>query len=227
MTNQTGQVLSGFEPSIDKPTGGQSPIKHAKWVLDNYIAEEREYPQDGGGTRKSIMVTFNFKDLEIIDSTEPYVLPIAQIRIPFSNPQGTSEKTRWAGLSGSLRTLGIPTLDWLVGKHQEWKQMPHTISGMVNPDAANPRDRFGDIEAEVWKVIAVEGAVATNDELEAELLTLADGKTEAEYYQALTQNPNVLKRPDLVGEITDRTLVGKLLLGGKLVRSAEGVLTKA
>jgi len=191
-------------------------------VLDNYKGVPGKDEQTG---REYMSVEFNFKDLEVIEATELYPFPIAQLRIGYS----TSSSTRWGVFAKSCKRVLGPTadIDLLVGKKQEWAFQTGKVRTRVEqagPDGA-VNQVWTDVEQDCWQVIAVEG-VSPPEDLTSHIIDLADGKTEAAWNQALFADEKFRTRSDLVTDLTERKLLDALMLGGRLTRDAEGVLHK-
>lgn len=234
-----------FEPSVRAPG---NPLIHFKGVLKEY------HPVDaGGGGRKYTVIEFNFTDVEVIESREPYYFPITSFGIGYSAPSDRGrpgQGNRWEVLSASLRKLLGPEnaeLKVLKGKMQEWEQRPGTIRQalkdedgnqvmMENPDGSpvignngQPREEWGDVVLPCWQLVALEG-VGSAEEVDTEfmghLCGLADGKDDRAFYEAAFGDSKVTGKPDVVQSITDRLLVQTLLDAGRLERSTDGMLHK-
>ncbi|KKL14886.1 hypothetical protein LCGC14_2511190, partial [marine sediment metagenome] len=210
-----------------------SPLLRFKGTLAGYVPEERTSQQDQS---KYMVILFNFTDVEPLESTEPYPFPIAIIRLGYKPPKDSRGGTKWDAFASSLRKLSANGLDALVGKKQEWAQLPHRIRSPLTDEEGNPQMNannqqvWGDIEQPCWKVVAVDGlgSVAEKDEdFNKFLVDLADGKTEQAFYEAALTNSQVTARPNIVEAITSRKLLDTLKEMGLLTRDAEGILHKA
>ena len=228
-----------FKPSLATPVG-QSPLREFIAILESWEAETREVPSDdpGGAARKYQVITFNFKDLEVIESTEPYVFPIAVLSVGYAPPTVSRGNTRWDALAGSIRKLTAdPDLDLLVGKRQTWAMMPSTLRQALTEEDGTPkldgklRPLWGDVTADAWQVKEIEGLGSTAESDEAFmdfLVSEADSKTPTAWYEALLEDRRVTQgRQDIVTAITERKLLDTLLTAGKLTQDGEGVLHKA
>ncbi|KKM18654.1 hypothetical protein LCGC14_1663500 [marine sediment metagenome] len=225
-------VQEGFTPSIDRPTGGESPLLRFKGTLASYVPEERTSNQDQS---KYMTILFNFSDVEVIEATEPYPFPIAIIRIGYKPPKDSRGGTKWDAFSTSLRKLSAEGLDAIVGKKQEWAQLPHRVrSPLVDGDGnpqldGNSRPIWGDTEIPCWKVVEVEGLGSVqekDDNFFGFLVDLADGKTEPQFYSAALLDEQVRARSNIVTAITDRKLLDTLREMKLIDRDAEGILHK-
>ncbi len=226
-----------FKPSLATPVG-QSPLQEFTAILESWEAETRESPSDtpGDAPRKYQVITFNFKDLDVIRSTAPYVFPIAVLSIGYAPPAASRGNTRWEALAGSIRKLTPdPDLDVLVGKRQTWEMLPGTLRQPVLEEDGTPkldgrlRPLWADADVDCWHITEVEGLGTTAESDEAFmdfLIQAADGKTQSAWYETLLQDRRVTSRNDIVTAITDRKLLDTLTAAGKLTEDAEGVLHK-
>ena len=227
-------VQEGFKPSMDRPTGGDTPLREFIGVLDSYKMEDRK--GNDGSTYTTI--DFNFKDLEVLEAVEPFPFPIAIIRIGYKPPKSSRGGTKWDVLAGSLRKLSPnnPDVDLLVGKRQQWKMIESPLRGIIKDEAgqevvdANGKPVWGEVPTLCWAIVSVDGlgSVADKDEdFNQFLVDLADGKTEPEFYSAALTNSRVNERPNITQALVDRKLLTTLFEMGKLTRDADGILHKA
>ncbi len=228
-----------FKPSLATPVG-QSPLQEFIAIMDSWEAETREVASDepGGSPRKYQVITFNFKDLEVIKSTEPYAFPIAVLSIGYALPTVSRGNTRWDAFAGSVRKLTPdPDLDLLVGKRQTWAMLPATLRQALTEEDGTPkldgrlRPLWGDVKSDCWQVKEIEGLGSTaesDEEFMGFLVGEADGKTPTDWYEALLGDRRVTQgRGDIVTAITERKLLDTLLTAGKLTQDSDGVLHKA
>jgi hypothetical protein len=223
-----------FKPSISAPQG-QSPLLHFKAVLEDYVSTQREFDREDGSKRQAVAIEFRFKDLEVLDATEPYPFPIAVISLNYSPPSTSRGGTRWEALAKSIRQLfpgDDSALDKMKGQKQEWKMLPATLRQPLTEEDGTPkvdgngRAVWGDAPGTAWQVVSVDG-VAGPEDLTDYVVGLAEGKTEQQFHQALLTDPKIISRPDLVSNITERKLLDSLVTAGKVSRDAEGVLHSA
>ena len=231
-------VQEPFKPSLATPVG-QSPLQEFSAILESWEAETRESPSDTPGEqpRKYQVITFNFKDLDVILSTEPYPFPIAVLSIGYAPPTQSRGNTRWEAIAGSIRKLTPdPDLDVLVGNRQTWKMLPATLRMPVLEEDGTPkldgrlRPLWADADVDCWHIVEVEGlgsAAESDEEFMDFLVDQADGRTEKDWYEALLGDRRVTQRNDIVTAITDRKLLDTMKAAGKLTVDEEtGVLHK-
>ncbi len=211
------------------------PVRRFKGLLESYTPEPKTY-----GARTQMSYNFNFKEIEILETTEPYTFPIVVININYNPPSDrgrAGQGNRWEVMAASLRKLSPqdPDLDLLVGKTQEWAQLPATLRLPINDEEGNPQldgngaAVWGDVGADAWQIVSVDGMGSVqeaDDDFNAFLIDLADGKTEPQFYNAALTSERVNARPNIAQALIDRKLLTTLIEMGKLTRDAEGILHK-
>lgn len=205
-------MVQDFKPSLDVTS--LSPLRRFKGTLEKYTPMQQK-AQDG---RDYMQIEFPFKDLEVIDATEVYAFPIAQIRVGYS----TNASTRWGALAKSIKTVCGPeaTIDSIVGKHQEWAMLPYSMRQM-NKDT----QEWEDAKVDCWQLVSMDG-VAPAEDLNPYIASVMDGKNEQQANQALMTDPKIIARPQLIEDLTARKLVDALLMAGLVTRDAEGIFHK-
>lgn len=226
-----------FKPSLATPVG-QSPLREFEAILDSWEAETREAQSDNPGDtpRKYQVITFNFKDLNVIESTEPYTFPIAVLSIGYASPTVSRGNTRWDALASSIRKLTPdPDLDLLVGKQQTWAMRPATLRQALTEEDGTPkldgrlRPLWGDVTEDAWQVLEIEGLGSTaesDEDLMDFIVDEAEGKLEKDWYEGLLGDRRITQRNDLVTAITDRKILDTLKAAKKLTVDSEGILHK-
>ena len=222
------------EISIKKPTGADTPLRHFKGTLapDEELSERRTTKD---GSRSYVVLNFKFKDLEVIESVEPFPFPIAQITVGYAPPETSRGGTKFEALASSLRKLmpDNPDINLLKGKHQEWKMEEKSLRRGLTDEEGNPimdgnqKQIWGQVPTLCWTVVAIDGLGSVEDadaEFNKFLVEMADGKTETQFYEAALTNSKVSARPNIVNAITDRKLLDTLKEMGLIERDAEGVM---
>lgn len=220
------------------PPQGQSPLIRFKGTLDSYERREAQRDNPDGTSRKSVYCDLKYRDLEVLEATEPYPFPTASISINYQPPSTSFGNTRWDAFAKSLRNL-LPEvapedrLDRLVGQEQELHFGPATIRmPKVDEDGqpimgANGRQIWENGEGQAWQVVSINGATGASDDMFEYLAGLADGKTESQFYQAALQDQRVTSRTEIVTAITNREMLSTMLMAKQLTRDSEGLLHKA
>lgn len=240
-------MVQGFKPSVAPPG---NPLRRFRGKLDGYTSEENTY---GDRKTLDINFNFTELEVLEADEPYPYPVTTIQIRYTTPNTQRSrrtqsGQGNRWEVFANSLRKVfppGEADIDKLVGKVQEWAMLPSTIRSAIYDEDGNPvyeigqdgqtvtdqqgqpRQKWGDVETDCWQVTEVAG-IGSVKEMDASfdqhLDSLADGKTEADFYEAALTDQQVMSRPAIVTAITDRKFVATMLESGRWVRDDEGVL---
>jgi len=192
-----------------------TPLRKFTGVFDSYAPDEAAK----FGTR----VNLNFKDIEVIESAEPYAYPIATLSIKLSN----RKRSAWGHFGDSLNEL-IPEAEDL--KDQVSKRIGMQLS--IGVKFGKNRDTGEDIVANCWEVYSVDGKEkggspgATAMSAKDRAIELLDGKTLPEFNNVVYADPLVQKDPELLRSITDRTLVVALKATGMFTEDENGVMHK-
>ncbi len=220
------------KPSVRAPG---MPVRRFKGILESYTPNPKTF-----GASTKMTYDFNFKGIEILETTEPYTFPIVVVNINYNPPSDKGKPgqgNRWEVMAASLRKLSPenPDLDLLVGHMQEWAQLPATLRLPLNDEEGNPQvdgngaPVWGDVGVDCWQIVSVDG-MGSVEEADADfntfLVDLADGKTEPQFYSAALQNERVNARPNIAQALVDRKLLKTLMEMNLLSQDAEGILHK-
>jgi hypothetical protein len=198
--------------------------------------------QRGAMTQARLEVSYNFSEIEVFESTEPYTSPIAQISLLHSNRiksamgiLGASiDKIINAGLGENVAQEQVKNQDFLIGKVQEWRVTPGHM--MWNADAGQETPR------ECWEVVYVEGVggaphggvaapVTTKAQPDAitpvqQALNLLDGKTQQQWNNSVFQDPMVKGSPDLINQIISGSFLSAMESSGQITKDENGIYHK-
>lgn len=220
----------GFE------TGGfRSPLRHFRAKLDSITGS---MVQRGNMPQPKLEVLYNFSELEVIETTEPYPSPITQMNIMHSNRVKSNmgvlgasiDKIINAGLDENAAQDKVKNQDFLKGKIQEWKMTPGHMMWDADRGAETPR--------ECWEVVMVEGVGGTSSSgtiaptVEQgvtplqQAINLLDGKTLQQWNNIVFQDPLVKGDADLVNSIIQGSLITGLEAAGTLTKDDNGVYHK-
>lgn len=182
-------------------SGPQTPLRKFWGTLEDYDASYDE-------RYKRTMVTLKYIDVEVLESTEPYIFPIAQISVKYSD----RERSSW----GVLADSGLRFLK----ENEEFKDLKGKRMLMtIGPENFGTNRETGEaIEADCWHIEAVEGVIpagppssggATAAPMDAteRALELLDGKTESEFNQVIFADPIVKQDNTLQQSILSRTFL--------------------
>ena len=203
--------------------GGGTPLRDFRGTLDSFASE----PATGyDGTR----INLNFREVEVIASTEPYNFPTAVLNIG----QNNKKKSKWGYFAESMAELidQDEDIDQQVGKSMRLVM----CDGQDGRPAGKPiwqkdadREKYpnGEVPSAVWTVTEVEGKVAggshTTPEERARMLL--DGKTLPEFNKAAYADPIIRQESakDLQRSITDKSFITALLTTKEFTKDAAGV----
>jgi len=192
----------------------ESPLRKFTGVLDSYVPE----PARGyDGTR----VNLNFRDIEVLQSSEPYNFPTAVINIGLSN----KKSSRWGFFAASLEKF-LP-------EDEDIKEQVGKRLGMVVTDGKDERPeaklmwnskadvaKFPDkmVPTAVWEVFELEGASGVGEgtiptTAAEQAMRLLDGKTMSEFNKAAYADPAIRKDALLQRSITDKSFIKAMLVG--------------
>jgi len=162
-------------------------------------------------------IVFNFVDVEVIETTEPYPFPIAQISIMHSN----REQSFWGIFATSVDKL-IPAsgeLSYLEGKELHFKMTSGHMMWDATKGEETPRD--------CWELVGVEGEVETSTTTKADATTraleLLDNKNIADWNQIVFQDPVVKADGELVTSILNNTFIPSMKEAGVISEDENGI----
>ena len=190
---------------------GGTPLREFIGVLDSYQRDVRAY-EGVDRTR----VTLNFRDVEVIESTEPYIFPVAQISIP------ESKGGMWRIFGSSLVKLLTDDEDIkdAVGRRLRMKLTPgHSMGKDRNPNS----DTFGqEIIRDCWEVQEIVGAPKKVNAI-ARALELLDGKNLAEFHQVVYADSAIKGDAQLLSSIINATFITAMESTGKVTKDSSGI----
>ena len=191
-----------------------TPLREFLGTLDGYPSLQRN---------NRTIVSMNFTDVEIIESTSPYPFPVASIEFALSN----RKKSAWGIWSESVNEL-IPEdadMPYLVGKRLHLKRTPgHMLWSQ--------RDGK-EVERNCWELQAILGegeGVATGLNAAEIALEMLKGKTEQEFNQAIFQSQEFRASTDsatVQQNIISKTFIPAVLASGVVVKDADGRFQRA
>jgi len=160
-------------------------------------------------------VNLTFSEVEVIETTEPYPFPIAQIGLPL-NKRRTSQ---WTVFSDSLAKFLQESEDLAncIGKTIHMKFTGGHMMWDRDKGEATPR--------EAWEVIGVlgEGTTVNVVDATAKALELLDGKSEQEWNQLVFQNPAIKADSVLMNDIIYRKFLAAQEAAGTATKDGNGI----
>lgn len=228
-----------FKFSVDVKDN-RSPLIRFRGVLKEWTPVTYT-PEEGSGRKPSQSIKFGFIDVVVVESTEPYPFPTAELTLPYS----TSSETRWAAWAASFKNL-IPVeayrdlnqpFDVLVGKTQEWFFKPARLRQPIVDEHGEPvmdasgKQKWGTQDGDAWQIVSVDGFgnTAGGVSLMDLVVDYADGKKAEDVRQWLFTDMAIKSMPGHSAAVeaeANRTLMPTLVTGGKLTLDADGVYHK-
>jgi len=220
----------GFEEGFQA-----TPLRDFWGNLTDFAGQMRD-----GQRGPYLVVLYNFNNLEVIETNEPYTNPIAQIEISHSS----RAKSRMGYFGASVDRVinaGVPpevpqeqtkNQSYLIGKRCH---MRYTPGHMVwNQEAKEERP------VDCWELVEVQGeatpapAAATVPGVVApppaagptaaqQALALLDGKTEQQWHQAVFVDPIVKGDSTIINDIIGRKFLAPLEAAGMVAKDESGV----
>lgn len=238
------QVLTQLQTRGFETGGFRSPLRYFRGKMDSITGS---MVQRGNMQQPKLEVLYNFSEVAVFESTEPYPFPVAQINIMHSNRVKSNmgvlgasiDKIINAGLDENLPQAQAKNQDFLIGKIQEWKMTP----GHMMWDG----DKGQETARECFEVVYVEGVggtpysgvatpatatqatsapaqpVATGVTPSQQAMTLLDGKNQAEWNNIVFQDPLVRGDSELIGLIIDGKFIQSLEETGMVTKDENGV----
>jgi len=223
----------GFEEGFQR-----TPLRDFWGVLTDISGQMRD------GDRGAYLVAlYNFAGIEVIDSTETYISPIAQIEVAASSRAmsgmgylGKSiDNIINAGLPSDAPADQVKNQDFLIGKKLHMKLTPGHMIWNQRAGEERPRDCWELIEiagvgaAPVQTVVpppatgtVQAGAVPVQSAAQAALAIL-DGKNEQQWHQEVFVNDIVKADAELVKSIIGRTFLPPLETAGIVTKDENGI----
>ena len=237
------EVLAQLQTRGFETGGFRSPLRHFRGKLDSITGSME---QRGQMPQAKLEVHYNFSELEVFASTEPYPFPIAQISMMHSNRMQSNmgvlgasvDKVINAGVDVNAPQTQVKNQDFLIGKVQEWKVTPgHMMYDM---------DKKQDTPRECWETVYVEGVGGTPHSGVAtptpavvvpapapapigltpaqQALNLLDGKTLQEFNQLVFQDTLIREdTSDLKTTIINNAFIPPMEASGMVTKDDNGV----
>lgn len=208
---------------LEKPDAGAHPLIHFKGVLETIEEDKRVFTDSDGKENPRTFVKFHFSNVEPIEVREPYPLDSAIYSIAYQISQSGKPRrnSRWAAWTESVRAL-LPTPDikLLIGKQQEWKEMPCKLSARNSET-----NKWEDVDSESMQVVAVEGYGDSSESVFAAIADmLAAAKDENSFYAAVINDPKLKTMAgfsEIVNMITSRQLINTLVTMGLVTKEGD------
>ena len=166
--------------------------------------------------RDRVRFLLDLADIEVLESTEPYPFPIAQLDIPFNKRE--SSVCGVLLLSARKFLTKEQDFDNLVGKRMLFEMTPgHPIWN---------QKQGKEVPSDCWEIIEVKGIGSVAKTPTDRAVELLLGHTEAEFSQAFFKDEQVRKGEDagiLQKTVLDKQFIPALITNGIVVKDANGV----
>jgi len=183
------------------------PLRRFTSILDGMPKEAQTYGE-GQNARTSQRITFNHKDIEVLEAIEPYHFPTFTFQLTESN----RKKSRYGVMAESFNViadsqytpeqldpsnpaflkdsdrmswkdvLGKVRIGWVLADGEDGRPEPPMLFDGRATDAANPKGQ--DVPTPAWKIYSIEGVgVAGGQGVNPTELAMAllEGKTLAQF----------------------------------------------
>lgn len=225
-----------------EPTGGRAgfPLTRFQAVCKEVTPVTFKNENDPGA-KERLSVKFDFTDLTVIETEEPYPFPILTFNLPYSD----RGETIWMAWAGSFRKL-IPASAYagmnmpfkiLEGKVQEWHyttarlRRPLTDENGEDIMDASGKQKWGVQDANAWSLVSVEGfgGASAGVNIMDLIVDYADGKTGEQILQYVLTDmslKSVSGHQAAAEGAVSRTLLPTLVTAGKLSQGTDGKYSK-
>ena len=221
----------GFEDGFQR-----TPLRDFWGTLTDISGQMRE------GDRGAYLVAlYNFTDIEIVKTTEPYLSPIAQIEVAASSRAKSGmgylgksiDNIINAGLPNDAPVDQVKNQDFLIGKKLHMMLTPGHMIWNQQAGEERPRD--------CWELVEIAGvgaapvqtaapaqataqAPTTSAQTPAQAaIALLDGKNEQQWHQEVFVNDVVKVDAELVKSIIGRTFLPPLETAGVVTKDENGI----
>lgn len=242
------QVMAQLKTRGFERGGFRSPLRHFRGKLESITGS---MVQRGNMTQARLEVNYNFVDIEVFDSTEPYPFPIAQISIMHNIRDRSNmgvlgisiDKVINADINENEPQEKARNQDFLIGKVQEWRVIPGHMMWDADKGMETPRECFEVVYVEGVGgtphsgVAATVEAPGTTPEAPAvpgttpqpggltpaqQAMNLLDNKTQQEWNNTVFQDLLVKGDPELTNSIIQGTFIPPLEASGLITKDADG-----
>lgn len=209
------QEQQDYRKQVDIPSS-QFQEGYQQTPLREFIGDFTNYEAERDEQYKRVRVTLQFSNIQVIQSTEPYPFPIAQLVIPFSQ----RKRSAMGFLVDSIDKL-IPggSLSSILNKRVRMK--------MLSENYGRWRGETEDRIRDAWNVVELVGQETVGVNAVDVAIALAVGQPYdnlSKFHQQAFQNPVIKKDRTLLGKILNKTFIEEMIEMGALEVSADGVL---
>jgi hypothetical protein len=206
--------------TTDATEGRTPPVLHFKGTLADITDEVR--PQRRDENKTSNWLVFDFNNLNVIESSEPFNFPTYRIEILELN----IPNSQWEAMKKSIRDCGYSgPIDGLIGRNNiEMQWGTATLS--LPKDGGGFENRDGSC----WLFRSIEGVENTSGELLQWVIDHVDGKTEEQFKIEFTADATLRTKTNYaqtLSQVMNSSLLGGLVAAGSLTVGTDGIYHKA
>lgn len=210
------------KPDFSKVAMGKTPLKEFKGRLVSHDFKQTQWgPQ----------VVYTFNELEVIASDVPYLMPIAELSIRYSE----SESGTYGLLGKSLaKVMGLPDMRlvdtttaygkvWHMLRTDGWKFGEKKIK-VKNELSGEETDGVEELTGPKWEVVGIEGFSGAEDKPALTVaLELLEGSNEGDFYRAALQNAAIKADSELTSQIMDQSFISAMTAEDVVSISKKGI----
>jgi hypothetical protein len=204
--------------NTDAAAGMTPPVLHFKGKLADITDEVR--PQRNNPNKSSNWLLFDFSNMEVIESSEPFSFPTYRIQFLELNIPGSA----WEAFKKSIRDCGYAgPIDGLLEKTFEMQWATATLS------LPKEGGGFENKEGNCWLARSIEGVENTSGELLAWIIDNVDGKDETTFKVQFTADATLRSKTgyqETLQQIMNSTLLAGLVSAGSLTVDGSGIYHK-
>lgn len=198
-------LQDGFDPL-------GTPLREFRGHLEALETESVVANYDGREVQR-LYVHFKFTNVDVVTAQEPYDLPIADVRLPYSN----NKRSAWGVLASSAVKLLVEGMDVrdTIGTDQHWKVTDNHMLWDGRQRKEVPR--------QCWEVLEIGGAGQVQVDVMVRVKDLLNGATIQQFNSAALSDPIIRSNPEIQQAVISRTLVNSLVEKGEVVVDDNGV----
>ncbi len=193
-----------------------------EFVGDLVDINERIQPRRNDPSKTNSIIVFDFANIDVVASNEPYTFPTTQVEIFEMN----MPNTQWEAFKASVRQCGYTgDLNGLIGKRMTFKWAAANLSNKNQVTG-----KYEVKEASCWQVTAIEGVENTSGQLLEAVVSIADGKDAAAFKSAFLADGNIRSLTgyaDMLASVMNNAALDLLVAAGNLTVDGSGIYHKA
>ena len=193
-----------------------------EFIGDLVDINERIQPRRNDPSKTNSIIVFDFANIDVVTSNEPYTFPTTQVEIFEMN----MPNTQWEAFKASVRQCGYAgDLNGLIGKRMTFKWSAANLSSKNQTTG-----KYEVKEASCWQVTNIEGVENTSGQLLDSVLGIVDGKSAADFKSAFLADNSIRSLTgyaDMLAQVMKNETLDILVSAGKLTVDTNGIYHKA